>query len=94
MQTVAKLHLAKTECRVAIPMYNACNDLVLSMIPCSVRRTLDVGCGSGALGEALKKRQSCYVVGVTCDRQEVEVAGTRLDRVVLANIETENLAPF
>lgn len=52
---------------------------VIEMIPTTARKVLDLGCGSGRMGEALKQRQSCHVTGVDC----VDAgAGSRLDEFV------------
>ena len=37
---------------------------VLALVPESATRVLDVGCGAGRLGEALKARRSAQVVGI------------------------------
>lgn len=46
-------------------VYGAVNAPVLSAIPAGARRVLDVGCGTGSLGQALKQRQAVEVVGLT-----------------------------
>jgi GT2 family glycosyltransferase/SAM-dependent methyltransferase len=37
---------------------------VLEVVPMSVKRVLDIGCGSGELGEALRERQQAEVTGI------------------------------
>ena len=37
---------------------------VLALVPESARRVLDIGCGAGRLGEAIKARQQAEVVGI------------------------------
>jgi methionine biosynthesis protein MetW len=61
-------------------------------VPDTARRILDLGCASGALGEALKARQACEVVGVERDPAYAERARARLDRVVEADLESVALA--
>jgi 2-polyprenyl-3-methyl-5-hydroxy-6-metoxy-1,4-benzoquinol methylase len=56
-------------------------------VPAEARRILDLGCASGALGEALKARGAVEVVGVEVDPAYAEAARPRLDRVVEAEIE-------
>jgi len=48
---------------------------------------LEVGCGAGVFGEALKKRQACEVVGIEIDARAAAEAGGRLDRVVEGDVE-------
>jgi methionine biosynthesis protein MetW len=55
---------------------------VAALVPAGVTRVLDLGCSSGALGEALKRREGCEVVGVEADADRAERAAQRLDRVV------------
>jgi methionine biosynthesis protein MetW len=61
---------------------------VQALVPRDAGRILDVGCSSGALGAALKARQSCQVVGVELDRDYARDAATRLDRVLVADLES------
>ncbi|WP_205698109.1 bifunctional 2-polyprenyl-6-hydroxyphenol methylase/3-demethylubiquinol 3-O-methyltransferase UbiG [Conexibacter sp. SYSU D00693] len=60
---------------------------VQALVPASARRILDLGCSSGALGAALKARQGAYVLGVEIDPDYGEDARSRLDEVIVANVE-------
>jgi methionine biosynthesis protein MetW len=60
---------------------------VAALVPRGVTRVLDLGCSSGALGEAIKQREGCQVVGVEADADRAARAGERLDRVVHADLE-------
>ncbi|WP_417850322.1 glycosyltransferase family protein [Thalassoglobus sp.] len=40
---------------------------VQSLVPISAKRILDIGCGGGRMGEALKQRQNCEVIGIERD---------------------------
>lgn len=60
---------------------------VLELIPRTASRILDVGCGSGWLGEQLKHRQGATVWGVEVVPEVAERAAQRLDRVWNASIE-------
>ncbi len=62
---------------------------VVELVPRSARRVLDVGCGSGRLGAAVKVRQAAEVTGVEADREAAEAARRRLDRVIHGDVETE-----
>lgn len=60
---------------------------VAALVPAGARRILDLGCASGALGAALKRRQPCEVVGIESDPDYARDAGGRLDRVVCADLD-------
>jgi methionine biosynthesis protein MetW len=65
---------------------------VQALVPGTARRILDLGCSSGALGAALKARQRAEVVGVELDPSYARDAGERLDRVIVGDLETLDLA--
>ena len=67
-------------------IYEAVNGPVLAAVPLSARRILDIGCGTGALGERLLDRQPCEVVGITYSEQEAKIASRRLAKVVCADL--------
>lgn len=54
---------------------------LLERIDPKAKSVLEFGCGEGGLGEALKQRQSCRVVGVELDVSAARIAETRLDAV-------------
>jgi 2-polyprenyl-3-methyl-5-hydroxy-6-metoxy-1,4-benzoquinol methylase len=56
-------------------------------IPRAARRILDLGCCTGTLGAALKRRQDATVVGVELDAAYAAEARARLDRVVVSDVE-------
>jgi GT2 family glycosyltransferase/2-polyprenyl-3-methyl-5-hydroxy-6-metoxy-1,4-benzoquinol methylase len=60
---------------------------VLALIPESARRVLDVGCGAGRLGEALKRRQPVEVVGIEFVEEAARAARERLDQVLVGDME-------
>ncbi len=64
---------------------------VQRLIPPSARTVLDVGCGAGALGAALKRQGVLQVIGVEGDPDAAEAAGKVLDRVHLGDIEALDL---
>ncbi|HUR86690.1 MAG TPA: class I SAM-dependent methyltransferase [Solirubrobacteraceae bacterium] len=55
---------------------------VQALVPRDARRVLDIGCASGALGEALKRRPGVEVVGVELGSDYAAHARARLDDVV------------
>jgi|GEM_PF-441138 len=59
---------------------------LLDQIDTSARSILEFGCGEGALGEALKKRQDCRVVGIELDPSAGVVARQRLDAVLAGDV--------
>ena len=76
----------------ALMVYSAVNPAILVRIPPDARRVLDVGCGDGALGRAIKARRPTEVVGVTCSGEEARRARGILDEVVSADLESADLA--
>jgi SAM-dependent methyltransferase len=69
--------------------YGSVNPGVLSRVPSGCRRILDVGCGTGVLGSALKQgHPERYVAGITHSELEAERARELLDEVIIADLET------
>lgn len=64
---------------------------VAALVPGGARRILDLGCASGALGAALKRRQPCEVVGIEADPDYARDAATRLDRVEVGDLNAFTL---
>ena len=60
---------------------------ILVLIPRWARSVLDIGCGAGRLGEALKARQPARVVGIEFDPRAVRRAQERLDEVLVGDVE-------
>lgn len=61
--------------------------LQFRMIP-EGSRVLDVGCHTGILGEALRIRKKCTVIGIDNDPGALHVAEARLDDVAIVNLES------
>lgn len=59
---------------------------ILELIPFNAKRILDLGCGTGALGKALKERQSCHVTGIELNKEAAEIAKENLDTVLIDNL--------
>ena len=66
---------------------------VQALVPPRARRVLDVGCGAGALGSALKAAGVGHVAGVEGNPDAAAVARARLDRVVEGDLTAVPL-PF
>lgn len=58
---------------------------LLERISPEAKAILEFGCGEGALGEALKQRQKCRVVGIELDRDAAARARKRMDDVYCAD---------
>jgi len=56
-------------------------------VPRSARSVLDLGCASGALGAALKRRQPATIVGIERDPELAANAAEQLDRVISGDID-------
>ena len=62
---------------------------VANLVPSDATHILDVGCGIGCLGEALRQRQRCRVVGIELDSKAATEAERRLDLVLQGNVESD-----
>jgi GT2 family glycosyltransferase/tetratricopeptide (TPR) repeat protein len=60
---------------------------LLALIPITATRILDLGCGTGRLGEAIKSRQTAEIVGIERDPPSAQLAQGRLDRVLIGDVE-------
>ncbi|BCV25495.1 glycosyltransferase [Gelria sp. Kuro-4] len=68
--------------------YGLVREEILACIPYWVTSVLDVGCGTGALGAAVKRRNSaCFVAGVDIFPPALNEARQVLDKVWLGNVE-------
>jgi 2-polyprenyl-3-methyl-5-hydroxy-6-metoxy-1,4-benzoquinol methylase len=67
--------------------YSHARPEILALVPGSARYVLDVGCGAGRLGEAVKARQGAEVVGIELDGVAAGAAKGRLDRVIVGDVE-------
>ncbi len=76
-----------------MPQYpDVYNPDLLERIPLDARLILDVGCATGALAAAYKRRNpACRYVGIEADMEQAKIAATRMDEVVVADIETQPL---
>jgi GT2 family glycosyltransferase/tetratricopeptide (TPR) repeat protein/SAM-dependent methyltransferase len=66
---------------------------LVALIPPTARAVLDIGCGAGRLGEAVKARQEARVTGIELDRSAANLARGRLDHVLVGDVEQMEL-PF
>lgn len=69
-------------------IYDSVNPAVLSLVPASAERILDIGCGTGALGRALRDQRQREVVGITYSPQEADLARPNLSDVLCAELNS------
>jgi methionine biosynthesis protein MetW len=67
---------------------------VRALVPTEARRVLDVGCGAGALGAALREERGIEVMGLELSADAAARARERLDAVVEADIDALVELPF
>ncbi|MFM7109725.1 MAG: class I SAM-dependent methyltransferase [Planctomycetota bacterium] len=72
--------------------YDSINNAVLRLAPTTVKHVLDLGCGCGSLGAALKGGSSNppRITGVTFNEREAAMARSVLDEVVVADLNQLN----
>jgi SAM-dependent methyltransferase len=73
-------------------IYETGNPSVFQNIPKEAKKVLDIGCGSGTFGQAIKNKLSCEVVGITYSEDEVKSASNYLDRVILMDLNNPNFS--
>lgn len=64
-----------------------------ALVPLGAARVLDVGCGGGAVGAALKTERCCEVVGIEAFPEAAARAATRLDRVLPLDLDALDALP-
>ncbi|MBF2066609.1 MAG: class I SAM-dependent methyltransferase [Calothrix sp. C42_A2020_038] len=69
-------------------IYGSINAPVLSQVPKTVKRVLDIGCGSGNLGRKIKEDFNCEVIGITYSEIEAALANKYLDKVYIHNLNS------
>lgn len=67
--------------------YRRANPFILNVVDPVGKSFLDIGCGAGHLGAALKAKGAAYCVGVERVAHMAEEARQQLDEVICANIE-------
>jgi len=68
-------------------VYTGLNEEVLSCIPLSANRILDLGCGAGTLGKKIKEDRRCEIVGITISEKEQAAASGYLDKVLVGDLD-------
>ncbi|QDT76779.1 SPBc2 prophage-derived glycosyltransferase SunS [Gimesia maris] len=65
---------------------------VLALVPDNAQSVLDIGCGGGRLGAALKQRQNATVWGVEFDPTVADRARNHLDQVFAGDITADEIS--
>ena len=60
---------------------------IVALVPQRARRVLDLGCSTGWLAAALKRRGEVEVVGIEKEPAYAEAARRRCDRVIVGDVE-------
>lgn len=67
---------------------------IRALLPADARRVLDVGCGAGTLGAALKAQTGAEVAGIELFEEAAALAETRLDAVHRLDLQTLTELPY
>jgi len=73
------------------PYFNNPRPEMQAILPPGLQRVLELGCGSGSFGAALKRAGVREVVGIECAAAAAQAARGVLDRVVAADVERDTL---
>jgi SAM-dependent methyltransferase len=80
---------------ISAPYQNNGNDLVLSMIPATARRILDIGCGAGDNARRLHSTNTkIEIVGITHSHVEADMAAPFMTAVKVMDIEVDRVDGF
>jgi 2-polyprenyl-3-methyl-5-hydroxy-6-metoxy-1,4-benzoquinol methylase len=60
---------------------------VLRLIPRTSKKILECGCGFGYLGQSLKRRQECEIVGIELNPQAAQEASRVYDELLIGDLE-------
>ena len=60
---------------------------IVALIPDSAKKILDIGCASGEVGSAIKKKLECEVVGIEIDNKKAQAAASKINKVIVGDAE-------
>lgn len=63
---------------------------IMHLVPLGARRLLDLGCGHGQLGAAVKARQDCHYTGIEHSATACKVAEKHIDKAIPADLNAYN----
>ncbi len=72
---------------VLAPYFMNARPELLNVIPVDARRILEIGCGAGQLGAALKLRQQSHVTGIDMNTDAINFAAKHIDVAIATDIE-------
>lgn len=61
---------------------------IINLLPENTGKILDIGCSDGNVGLSIKERFSCEVTGLEIDSEKAKIAASKLDKVIVGDIET------
>jgi 2-polyprenyl-3-methyl-5-hydroxy-6-metoxy-1,4-benzoquinol methylase len=76
------------------PSYTGPRSDILKSIPYESRKILDIGCSTGELGNRLKQQRDAHVTGIELSADLASEAQTKLDRVIIDDIEKISLNDY
>jgi 2-polyprenyl-3-methyl-5-hydroxy-6-metoxy-1,4-benzoquinol methylase len=73
------------------PYFGSVRTDILALVPVDATRILDVGCGMGRLGQALKAERGRFVAGIELHAASAAMAAGVLDQVICASVSDVRL---
>ncbi len=58
------------------------------------KRVLDLGCATGHIGEVLRCKKRCYIVGIEANHEAATIATRHYDQLLEVDVEQINSLPF
>ena len=75
--------------------YDRVNPDLLEIMPSDARLVVEIGCGAGATGQQYKlQHPDCQYLGIESNPEAARIAEQRLDRVIIADVETLDEEPL